>query len=104
MNDLFDKKKPTRPARPDSRLISIKGARGKERELRPIAVPEAAHSGWPKDVIPRNVARVYARMAADLRDGTRTAPSFDDAVALHRLIAAVEAAADSGCRLSPQDL
>lgn len=27
MNDLFDKKKPTRPARPDSRLISIKGAR-----------------------------------------------------------------------------
>jgi len=43
-----------------------------------------------------NVARTYARMAADLRQGTRTAPSFDDAVALHRVIAAIETAAADG--------
>jgi hypothetical protein len=43
-------------------------------------------------------------MAADLRNGTRTAPSFDNAVKLHRLIAAVEKAADSGCRVAPGNL
>jgi hypothetical protein len=35
-------------------------------------------------------------MAADLRQDTRTAPSFDDAVALHRVIAAIETAAADG--------
>ncbi len=80
--------------------LSLTGARGTERELRPLTVPEAEYAGWPGDVIPRNVARVYARMAADLRNGTRTAPSFDDAVGLHRLIATVETAADSGCRVA----
>lgn len=84
--------------------LSIKGARGEERELRPLEVPEAYTSGWPENAIPGNVARNYARMAADLRDGTRTAPTFDDAVSLHRLIAAVEAAAGSGCRVSPDAL
>lgn len=81
--------------------LSIKGARGEERKLRPLPVPDAYSSGWPENAILGNVARVYARMAADLRDGSRTAPTFDDAVSLHRLIAAVEAAADSGCRVSP---
>jgi predicted dehydrogenase len=51
-----------------------------------------------EDVVPGNVARLYARMARDLRDGTRTAPSFEDAVALHRVIAAIEKAAASGSR------
>lgn len=57
----------------------------------------------PDDPITGNVARMYARMAADLAQGTRTAPGFDDAVALHRLIAAVEAADEHGgrVRLSP---
>ena len=31
-----------------------------------------------------------------LREGTRSAPSFDDAVAVHRIIAAIESAAESG--------
>jgi hypothetical protein len=34
--------------------------------------------------------RIYARMDRDLRDGTHTAPSFDDAVAVHRVIATIE--------------
>jgi predicted dehydrogenase len=49
-------------------------------------------------VEPGNVARLYARLAQDIRDGTRTAPSFDDAVAVHRIIAAIERAAESGSR------
>lgn len=49
-------------------------------------------------VVPGNVARIYARMARDLRDGTHTAPSFEDAVVGHRVIAAIERAAESGSR------
>ena len=49
-----------------------------------------------RKVVPGNVARIYARMSRDLRDGTGTAPSFEDAVALHRVIAAIERAAESG--------
>ncbi len=77
------------------------GARHEDKVLLPVDVPQARYAGWPQDTIPGNVARAYARMAADLRNGTRTAPTFDDAVALHRLIAAVEAAASTGCRVSP---
>jgi hypothetical protein len=40
-------------------------------------------------------------MASDVREKTRTAPSFDDAVELHRLIGAIEVAADSGRRVRP---
>ena len=56
-------------------------------------------SGWPEDPVPGNVARLYARMAQDLQEGTRTAPSFDDAVAVHGVIAAIEKAAESGSRI-----
>ncbi len=78
--------------------LSLKGARGEEKAFRPLEVPASYRSGWPEDVEPGNVARLYARMARDLRDGTRTAPSFEDAVAVHRIIAAIEKAAESGSR------
>lgn len=81
--------------------LTLEGARGDERALKPLEVPASYRSGFPDDVIPGNVARVYARMAADLKHGTRTAPSFDDAVEVHRLIAAIESAAESGSRASP---
>jgi predicted dehydrogenase len=38
-------------------------------------------------------------MAEDLRHGTRTAPSFEDAVEVHRVIEAIESAAESGRRV-----
>lgn len=81
--------------------LSLKGARGGEQAFRPLEVPASYRSGWPEDVGPGNVARLYARMARDLREGTRTAPSFEDAVALHRVIAAIEKAAESGSRTTP---
>jgi len=52
-------------------------------------------------VEPGNVARLYARMARDLSEGTRLAPSFEDAVAVHRVIAAIEKAAETGSRTAP---
>lgn len=78
--------------------LSLEGARGDEKTFRPLEVPASYRSGWPEDVESGNVARLYARMAQDLRDGTHTAPSFEDAVAVHRIIAAIERAAESGCR------
>jgi predicted dehydrogenase len=81
--------------------LSLKGARGEEKVLRPLEVPASYRFGWPEQVEPGNVARLYARMARDLREGTRTAPSFDDAVAVHRIIEAIERAAESGNRAAP---
>jgi len=81
--------------------LSLEGVRGEEKAFRPLEVPQAYRAGWPKDVVPGNIARVYAAMARDLREGTRTAPSFDDAVAVHRLIAAIEHAAERGRRTAP---
>jgi predicted dehydrogenase len=81
--------------------LSLTGARGGDKSFRPLEVPASYLSGWPDKVEPGNVARIYARMARDLREGTRTAPSFEDAVAVHRIIAAIEKAAESGRRVAP---
>ncbi|MBV9138408.1 MAG: Gfo/Idh/MocA family oxidoreductase [Hyphomicrobiales bacterium] len=83
--------------------LSLKGARGDEKAFRPLDVPDSYRSGWPEDVVPGNVARIYARMASDLADGTHTAPSFEDAVGVHRIIAAIESAAETGCRTAVGD-
>lgn len=73
--------------------LAVAGVRGAGNAFAPLDVPAAYRTGWPRDGEPGNVARVYAAMARDLDAGTRTAPTFDDAVALHRLIAAIERAA-----------
>lgn len=45
---------------------------------------------------PYTVAQAYARLLADLRDGTHTVPTFADAVVRHRMIDAIERAGSSG--------
>ncbi|MBV8509515.1 MAG: Gfo/Idh/MocA family oxidoreductase [Xanthobacteraceae bacterium] len=79
--------------------LSLRGARGEEKMLTALEVPISYRLGWPNDVEAGNVARLYSRMARDLREGTRTAPSFDDAVGLHQIIAAIETAAETGGRV-----
>jgi predicted dehydrogenase len=78
--------------------------RGKEKTFRPLELPASYRAGWPEDVEPGIVARLYARMAQDLRDGTRTAPRFEDAIAVHRIIAAIEKATESGSRTAPRSI
>ncbi|MCQ9156887.1 Gfo/Idh/MocA family protein [Acidomonas methanolica] len=73
--------------------LTIEAARGDEKAFQRLEVPASYLGGLPSDPAHGNVARNYARMARDLRDGTRTAPTFDDAVLLHRVIAAIETAA-----------
>jgi len=82
--------------------LSLSGARNDEREFRTLPVPPSYRSGWPDEPEAGNVARLYARMASDLRDGGHTAPHFDDAVRIHRIIAAIEEAAESGRRTRPK--
>lgn len=50
----------------------------------------SAYEGWPDSSVARNVARLYALIAGDIRNGTKTAPSFRDAVTLHEVIDAIE--------------
>ncbi|RJG03268.1 Gfo/Idh/MocA family protein [Noviherbaspirillum sedimenti] len=78
--------------------LSLEGGRGDDRTaMEPITLPESYTTGnWPDNVNPGNVARLYARMAHDLRNGTRTAPTFDDGVELHRVIDAIERASETG--------
>lgn len=45
---------------------------------------------------PLNVAQLYARLEQDIREDTRTAPDFDRAVELTRLLDAIDAASDGG--------
>jgi predicted dehydrogenase len=78
--------------------LSLKGAWGDQKAFQTLEVPATYRTGFPEEVIPGNIARNYVRMAKDLQEGTHTAPSFDDAVALHRVIAAVEQAAETGRR------
>ncbi|SAK62019.1 Gfo/Idh/MocA family protein [Caballeronia ptereochthonis] len=50
-------------------------------------------------VASRNVAAIYRQMAEDLARGTSIAPDFDDAVALHRVIDAIEKSDQTGKRV-----
>jgi len=47
---------------------------------------------------PINVAESYARLAADIRAGTKTVPDFDEARHLSRLLNRIEQASESGQR------
>ncbi len=76
------------------RIWARLGADTQLREIPPEDDPLAALG-----LVAGNVARIYQRFANDLRHGTRTAPSFDDAVALHRVLCAIETSADEGVRV-----
>jgi hypothetical protein len=45
-----------------------------------------------------SVARAYAQLARDHREGTHLCPAFDDAVTRHRMSSAIETAAATGQR------
>jgi len=53
--------------------------------LRELAIPDTHTHGFAEGLT-QSIAIAYRRLASDLRDGTRLAPTFDDAVQLHRLV------------------
>jgi len=78
--------------------LSLSGARDNDDSFRRLQAANDGQAGLPEDVEPRNVARVYAAMARDLSHGSHTAPTFEDAVEVHRVISAIETAAETGIR------
>jgi len=73
--------------------LSIHGGNGDARRLALLTPPASFYDGWPNNSVARNVARLYALVAKDIRSGTRSAPSFRDAVALHEMIDGIERSA-----------
>lgn len=69
---------------------TVRGANGKDTELRELTVPASYHLVDPAALAdnPRalNVANAYAQIRADLAEGTRVAPTFEDAVVRHRFL------------------
>lgn len=77
--------------------LALSGGFGQERKLAPLDIP-VAHR-WAPDGLTNpalNVAQTYLQLASDLRDGTNTAAGFDQAVIRHKLLQAIEEAAQSG--------
>lgn len=73
--------------------LTIKGARGDETTLKTILPAPSLYQGKPEAATARNVAGVYNALYHDIVNGTQTAPSFNDAVALHQLIDNIERSA-----------
>ncbi len=81
-----------------SRLVTqeLANANGDMDAPAPLTPPASVYAGWPDNSVARNVARIYALIARDIRSGTRSAPSFRDAVALHEVVDAIERSAAEG--------
>ncbi|WP_319519073.1 Gfo/Idh/MocA family oxidoreductase [uncultured Martelella sp.] len=73
--------------------LTIKGAHGEEKVLSDQMPDPSVYEGKPEFPGARNVAGIYARLADDIQNGTRTAPTFADGVALHEVLDAIEKSA-----------
>ena len=76
--------------------LKIRGGNGAAPALESLMPSDSAYAGLPDTATARNVARIYALLAQDIREGTNLAPDFDDAVALHELVEAIERSAAEG--------
>jgi predicted dehydrogenase len=77
--------------------MALRGGKGAQSSLELLSVPE--HYWWAPHQGPgTNVAQAYARFARDYREGTHLCPTFEDAVARHRMLDAIETAAATGQR------
>ena len=85
--------------------LTVAGAHGRN-EPAELAVPAELTRKWPalsslEGAPAYNVGRAYAAFAADIDNGTHTAPDFADAVRRHEVLAAIERSAASGERVKP---
>ncbi len=71
----------------------LMGASAGDQALQAIEIPAFYGMDHFAEGPSQGIAVAYARMASDMRRGTRLSPTFDDAVELHRLIDAIERSA-----------
>jgi hypothetical protein len=50
--------------------LFIRGANGDTGEVVPMTAPASAYNGWLNNSVGRNVARIYALIAQDIRSST----------------------------------
>ena len=80
----------------------IEGAYGDDLPLAVLPVPGPG-TGLPASNLPSAVlelAHLYSAIASDRATGSQTAPSFDDAVWLHRLLEGVDTSARGGIQVA----
>jgi predicted dehydrogenase len=68
--------------------FTLRGAQGEDR-MHDLPVPKTYDTLGFEDGLNQSIAVAYSRIAHDMRLGTRLSPSFDDAVALHRILEAI---------------
>lgn len=79
---------------------TISGGQAGDSGVSELAIPADYRAAAPAGSgMAANVANNYRLLADDIRTGGSTAPTFDDALALHRLIDAVERSAASASRV-----
>jgi predicted dehydrogenase len=80
--------------------LTLQGGHGNDTALAPLPIPQEYH--WvPAETpagLPFNVAQLYVRLASDIQKGTKLSLPFEAAVVRHRMIAAIQKAADTGER------
>ncbi|MGF6780975.1 Gfo/Idh/MocA family protein [Paraburkholderia sp. GAS334] len=74
------------------------GRRGEDGYIE-LEIPQTYYFGLEDAIAARNVAGIYRLMADDLRLGSHTAPSFNDALVLHKVLAAIEESDQTGRRV-----
>ena len=82
--------------------LTLHGGQGEDTVLAPLAIPDAYRwvpAETPSD-LPFNVAQLYVQLASDVQKGTNLSLSFDAAIVRHRMIEAIQTAADTGSRQS----
>ena len=78
--------------------LNLKGARGDSLALADLPIP-GKYRWVPAGVPPDsryNVAQLYMRLAASIRDGKPVSPGFDAAVTRHRLLDSIVRASETG--------
>ena len=78
--------------------LAVRGARGAGTPLADMPIP--AKYRWVPEATPRdspyNVAQLYAALGKAIREGKPAVPSFDAAVARHRMLDMITRAAETG--------
>jgi len=80
--------------------LTVRGGNGVQSSLEGLLVPPQYRFS-PLQGPGSNVAQAYAHFARDHREGTHLSATFDDAVTRHRMLDAIEKAAATGQRQTP---
>lgn len=72
--------------------LALSGARGGEKQMQPIEVAPDFFWAPPDTPVgsPYNVAQLYGQIAKTFKEGTSTAPTFEDAVTLHSTLDTIQ--------------